>query len=261
MGESDVPRGPERIRRELEASPVAAGPKEEVVTCPVCRAPDVRPSHRRGTLERGPLTWLRIFPFRCRQCQTRFYKIALKDHRRRRGVVDAVLPGALLRAPRWNTNIPVDVTVHETGRGSSILQGVAVNVSVEGARLRLPRVLPEGTEVSVTLKEGVTQLGRVRWAVAQDELEILHGVRFQVPVEGRASHLRAIRWLRWRKHLRRGVITMIGLAAIAGAAYAFAWWHEQFRNYDPKQYEHNDTERQQFEQGQRPEGSKRSTTP
>lgn len=235
--------------------------REEILACPVCRATGVRASHRRGILERGPLTWLGIFPFRCGQCRTRFYKIALKDPRRWRYTADPVPPSELARAARWNTNIPVVVTVHQPGRENTVLQGVAVNASLEGARLRLPTALPEGSVVSVTLEGGPPRPGSVRWTLPHGDSEILHGVRFQVPEEQRARHMRAFRWLRWRKLLRRGLMALIGLAVIAVAAYGLNWWIEQFRTYYPKYYEPKDIERQKFEQQRRLEEPKGSSPP
>jgi len=235
--------------------------KEEILSCPVCQAIDVRASHRRGILERGPLTWLGILPFRCGQCQTRFYKIALKDPRRRRYAGDAIPPSDLPRAPRWHTNMPVVITVYQPGRESTVLQGVAVNASLEGARLRLPTALPEGSLVSVALGGSPSRLGSVRWALSQGESEILHGVRFQVPLERRGVHSRTFRRLRWRQRLRRGLITLIGLAVVALAAYGSDWWIEQLRTYYPKYYEPKDIERQGYEQQRHLEGPKSPLRP
>jgi hypothetical protein len=52
--------------------------------CPICRATKIHASHRRGLLERGPLTWVRVFPFRCGECQARFYRFDFTDPRRLR---------------------------------------------------------------------------------------------------------------------------------------------------------------------------------
>lgn len=236
--------------------------KKEILSCPVCQAIEVRASHRRGfILERGPLTWLGILPFRCGQCRTRFFKIALKDPRRRRYAGDPIPPVDLPRAPRWNTNIPVVVTVYQPGRENAVLQGVAVNASLEGARLRLPTALPEGSLVSVAFEGSPSRLGSVRWTLAQGESEILHGMRFHVSLERRGVHSRPFRRLRWRQLIRRGLIVLIGLAVIAIAAYGVDWWVEQFRTYDPKYYEPKDIERQGYEQQRRLEGPKGPSGP
>jgi PilZ domain-containing protein len=230
--------------------------KKEALSCPVCRALDVQVSHRRGTLERGPLTWLGILPFRCGQCQTRFYKFVVKDPRRRRPAGDTIPPVDLPRAPRWNTNLPAAVTVCQPGREDTVLSGVAVNASLEGVRLRLPTMLSEGSVVSVALQGGPSRLGSVRWTLAHGESEIIHGVRFQVPLERRGVHSQPFRRLRRRQCIRRSLMVLIGLAVIAIAAYGFVWWVEQFRTYYPKYYEPKDIERQGYEQQQRQEGPK-----
>jgi hypothetical protein len=235
--------------------------KEKILGCPVCRATGVRASHRRGILERGPLTWLGIFPFRCGECQTRFYRIALKDPRRWRYTADSIPPSELPRAPRWITNVPVVVTVSQPGRESTVLRGVAVNASLEGARLRLPTTLPEGSVVSVTLEDGLSRPGTVRWTLPHADSEVLHGVRFQAPQGRRERHVQAFRWLRRRKLLRRGLMALIGLAVLIVIAYGVNWWIEQFRTYYPKYYEPKDIERQKFEEQQRLEGVKGSSQP
>ncbi len=235
--------------------------KKENLTCPVCQAIDVRASHRRGILQRGPLTWLGILPFRCGQCQTRFYKIALKDSRRRQRAGDAIPPVDLLRAPRWNTNTPVVVTVYPPGDESAVLQGVAVNASLEGAGLCLPAELPEGSLVSVALEGGPSRLGTVRWTMARDKSEIFHGIRFQVPLERRGAHSQPFRRLRWRQFVRRGFIALIGLTAIAILTYGFNWWLERSRMYHPKYYEPKDIERQRYEERQLLEQQKRPSVP
>jgi hypothetical protein len=41
--------------------------------CPRCGGERTRRSKRRGIVESGPLTWLRLRPFHCGDCQCRFY--------------------------------------------------------------------------------------------------------------------------------------------------------------------------------------------
>ena len=236
--------------------------KKESLICPVCRVMDVRASHRRGPLERGPLTWLGILPFRCGQCQTRFYKVVPKDPRRRHSTGDAISRADLPRAPRWNVNLPAVVTMCEPGQESRVLTGVAVNGSLEGARLRLPTALPEGCVISVALEGGPSRLGNVRWVLAQSESEILHGVRFQVPLERHGVHSQPFWRLRSRKLIRRCLIVLIGLAVIAIAAYGLDWLVEQFKGYYPKYYEPKDIERQEYQQQQKlEEGQKKPPGP
>ena len=42
--------------------------------CPICLGSDVYASHRRGLFARGPLAWTGLLPFRCSQCQKRFFR-------------------------------------------------------------------------------------------------------------------------------------------------------------------------------------------
>ena len=235
--------------------------KKETLICPVCRAMDVRASHRRAPLERGPLTWLGVLPFRCGQCQTRFYKVALKDPRRRQSTGGAISRADLPRAPRWNVNLPATVMMSQSGREDIVLTGVAVNASLEGVRLRLPTPLPEGSIVGVALGGGPSRPGSVRWVLAQGESEILHGVRFQIPLERRGEHSRPFRRLRLRQLIRRSLMVLIGLAVIAIATYGFDWWVQQFKIYYPKFYEPKDIERQGYEQRRLEEGAKKSPAP
>ena len=234
---------------------------KEKLRCPVCEASDVRVSHRRGVLERGPLTWLGILPFRCGQCQTRFYKVALKDPRRHGSAGNTISRVDLPREPRWNANLPVVVTVHQSGQVSAPLNGIAENASLNGARLRLPTALPEGSLVSVALEGGLSRLGNVCWTLAQAESEILHGVRFQASLDRGGVHSRPFRRLRRRQQIRRSLIALIGLAVLAVAAYGLSWWLEQFGAYSPKYYEPKDIERQWYEQQRRQEKPKGPSGP
>ena len=58
--------------------------------CPSCGSANVRPSHRKGVLERAILPLLRLRPYRCEQCDERFLRghstnagIQIKDSRAR----------------------------------------------------------------------------------------------------------------------------------------------------------------------------------
>ena len=48
--------------------------KKEKVTCPFCTSGDIRYSHRKNPLERL-LTFIRLRPFRCTDCRSRFWGI------------------------------------------------------------------------------------------------------------------------------------------------------------------------------------------
>lgn len=234
---------------------------KSVMTCPVCRAASVSQSHRHGAWERGLLTWMGVLPFRCGQCRTRFYKIALKDSRRRRHSVDVVFPVDRPRAPRWMTNVAAVVTLHASDQTNVSLKGIAENASLEGARVRLPSALPEGSPVSVALEGGLSRPGSVHWTMPDGESGVIHGIRFQVPLERRADHSRPLRRLRLRQSFRRGLIVLIGAATIAIAAYGLVWLIEGMRTYDPKYYEPKDIEREGQELQRRLEELKRLRKP
>jgi hypothetical protein len=104
-------------------------------------------------------------------------------------------------------------------------------------------------------------MGTIRWTMARDNSQILHGVRFRIPLERRGVHSRPFRRLQWRHLVRRGFIALVGLAAIAIAAFGFNWWVEQSKMYHPKYYEPKDIERQGYEEGQRLEQQKRPSVP
>jgi hypothetical protein len=54
-------------------------------TCPRCQAHTVRLSHRRGPIERLLCALLRISPFRCEECDHRYYWFGSKrSHRTHR---------------------------------------------------------------------------------------------------------------------------------------------------------------------------------
>ena len=225
-------------------------------TCPVCMANDVTLSHRRGLLEHGPLTWVGILPFRCGQCQTRFYTFAMSDPRLKRRGTDAALPTERRRAPRWTTHTPAVVTVHTPGEADMILEGTAVNTSLEGTRLRLLTLVPEGSQVTVALEGAKPRQGNVRWSHPYGEGVALHGIRFQVPLERSGAHSRPLRRVLFRRLLRRGLIALIGLAAIAILAYGLLWLINSLQTYDPKFYEPKDLERERYQTQGRPEESR-----
>ena len=227
-----------------------------MLSCPVCQTTQVRPSHRLGILERGPLTWVGILPFHCGQCQSRFFKFALNDPRRRRPGEESTSITHQLRTPRWRTNVPAVITIQAPGQEAVVLNGVAMNASLEGACLRLSTALSEGSLVGVAFEGGPSRLGSVRWVTPQKGSDILHGVRFQVSMERRGVHSRPDRRLWLRRVVRRGLIAVIGLAFIATAALAVNWLVEALRTYDPKYYEPKDLDRQAYEKERAKEGQK-----
>lgn len=217
-------------------------------TCPCCHSPQSFPSHRRGLLERGALTWIGLLPYRCGQCGRRFLRFAPRDFRRL--PVEGREPGARLRPSRWPLRLSVDVRTPGPEGPDLLLRGRTANVSLEGIQLRLPASLPPGTPVGIQLEEGEPpRLGRVRWSgEPAPNPGTAHGVQFDEPAGRRLRPGRPYRRLLWRQRLRRAGLALLGLLLIAAASYALVWLLEAFRVYDPKYYEPKDMERQHFEQ-------------
>jgi len=65
-------------------------PLSECLLCPRCASSAVRRSHRRG-LERL-LSLLAVYPFRCKSCQARFWRLAVGGQERGDGGVTGRFP-------------------------------------------------------------------------------------------------------------------------------------------------------------------------
>lgn len=219
------------------------------MNCPICLANAVYASHRRGFLEHHPFTWIGLLPFRCGQCQSRFYRIALRDPRRRIRKGEADLPTDQLRAPRWETRLRAAVTQNLSGQPPVVLEGATENASLDGVHLRLPAALTEGSQVSVSLDGGPARAGTVRWVQPESDGGILHGIRFNAPMQRRAAHARPFLRMRLRRRLRRALIVLIVLGAMALAVSVVVSVMESLRSYDPwkKFYEPKDIDREQYE--------------
>jgi hypothetical protein len=222
------------------------------IVCPMCLGNDVYASHRRGLLERGPLTWVGLLPFRCSQCQKRFFRFALRDPRRRHR--DEVNPPGMdrPRPPRWNAGGRATLTLCGPGQAGSVIQGTVENASLMGMRVRLPVALEEGSEVIVAPEREAPHRGTVRWRRPKEEGGILHGIQFNIPVKQHTAYAKSLRRARIRQALRRSLMILIGVLLMAVAAYGLVWLLEAMRQYDPKYYEPKDIERYQYQGGQGP---------
>jgi len=214
-------------------------------SCPACRSSEVFASHRQSLLERGPLTWLAVLPFRCGDCQARFYRLALHDPRRRGQ--DPLFPSDRPRPARWALALETSVTVRRPGGPPCRLSGTLENASLDGARVRLPEALPEGSHIEVSLGGGAVASGRVRWSRPDGREGVLHGLRLDVPAKAHSPHARPLRRLRRRWALRRLAIGAAALIVIALAAWGLGRMMDAFRAYDPRYYEPKDIERQRYE--------------
>jgi hypothetical protein len=171
------------------------------------------------------------------------------------------LPAERSRAPRWPIREDAVVTVTTPGGSGFVLNGVAVNASLEGVRLQLPVALAEGSHVSVALAGGAPRTGTVRWALPHGESGFLHGIRFHVPADLRGKHSKLHRRLLVRRGLRRGLIVLVGAASIAIAAYGLGWFMDAMRAYDPQYYEPKDIERERHLLQRQPVGLETSQQP
>lgn len=214
--------------------------------CRICRATEVHASHRRGWFERGPLTWAWILPYRCGHCHARFYRFGWRDPRRRHAYLEDPTV-AQVRAPRWSFRARARLTVHPGGRPPLTLSGRTENLSVRGARVRLPEGVPPGTRVRLSLPGERPRAAVVRWSKTDGPGEVVHGVELDVSLERGNMSPPAVRRLRRRRLVRRVGLGVLALAIIAGTSAGLVWVMEHFRTYKPTYYEPKDVEREQYE--------------
>lgn len=214
--------------------------------CPVCGSQDLFASHRKGLLERGPISWVGVFPYRCGECQTRFYRwTGTKGRRRRSGASSESVEH--VRPARWRHVDEVAVQLMDGDRPSAPVVGESTNVSLEGVGLRLPTPLQEGKQVSVALKGGAVRTGTVRWMKVDEKAGYAHGVQLDSAFEQRGRLAKPWRRMRRRQMVRRLGLLLGGLLVMAGLAWSLIWAMDVFHAYDPKYYEPKDIERQQHE--------------
>jgi hypothetical protein len=221
-----------------------------VSSCPVCATNGIYASHRRGVLERGPLSWIGVFPFRCGQCNARFYRFAPGAKRRR--VERTLVPTGSdhLRPLRWSLAAEATVTLYREDGSTSSFVGRVENASSGGMGILLPMTLPEGSVLNVEIPDMPSRLGTVRWVKASESEGTLHGLEFESATEAPALVYRPSLAKRARRIRRRVFVGLISLALLALAAYGLVWLIEEFRAYRPRYYEPKDIERQQFQQRQ-----------
>jgi PilZ domain len=221
-----------------------------VSSCPVCATNGIYASHRRGVLERGPLSWIGVFPFRCGQCNARFYRFAPGAKRRR--VERTLVPTGSdhLRPLRWSIAAEATVTLYREDGSTSSFLGRVENASSGGMGVLLPMTLPEGSVLNVEIPDMPSRLGTVRWVKAGESEGTLHGLEFESAAEAAAPAYRPSLAKRARRIRRRVFVGVISLALLALAAYGLVWLIEEFRAYRPRYYEPKDIERQQFQQRQ-----------
>jgi hypothetical protein len=217
-------------------------------SCPVCATNGIYASHRRGFLERGPLSWIGVYPFRCGQCNARFYRFAPGAKRRRAERTLEPTGSDHLRPLRWNIASEATVTLYRDDGSTNSFVGRVENASSGGMGLILPMTLPEGSVLNVEVPDIPSRLGRVRWVGPGGSEGTLHGLEFEPTPDGAAFAYRPSLGRRARTVRRRVFVGLISLALLALAAYGLVWLIEEFRAYRPQYYEPKDIERQQFQQ-------------
>ena len=228
-------------------------------TCPVCQATNVRASHRQGWLERKPLTWVGVLPFRCGSCQTRYRRFAYSEVRRRREFLVSVSDE--VRPPRWRFRIATRVTIEPVGGTPQTVDGETENASARGVRLRLSREAPVGSRLSLTLEGGSARGGVVRWTAPHEISGYLHGVEMDEPLARHAKASRPLIRLRFRLFFRRLLLGSIAFGLMALAAAGLVWLLEAMRAYNPQYYEPKDVERERYEIQRHSDDAKQPSPP
>ena len=229
-------------------------------TCPVCQSTNVRPSHRQGWLEHSLLTWVGVLPFRCGSCQTRYRRFAYSEARRRRELL-LVPVSEGVRPPRWRFRIATQVTIQPPGGTSETVDGETENASARGVRVRLPREVPVGSHLSLTLQEGTARGGVVRWTAQHETSGYLHGIELDKPLERHTKASRPLARLRRRLFFRRLLLGSIALGLMALAAAGLVLLLEAMRAYNPQYYEPKDVERERYEAQRLSNDAKRQPPP
>jgi len=67
--------------------------------------------------------------------------------------------------PRYAVNIPIDVQV-----GSEVVNGLMVDISIEGLRISIPKLIKPSTDIAVTFstREKVIILSRTVWTLEKN---------------------------------------------------------------------------------------------
>jgi len=141
------------------------------------------------------------------------------------------------------------------------VDGETENASARGVRVRLPREVPVGSHLSLTLQGGAARGGVVRWTALHENSGYLHGVEMDKPLERHAKASRPLARLRCRLFFRRLLLGSIALGLMALAAAGLMWLLEAMRAYNPQYYEPKDIERERHEIQRNSDGAKQQPPP
>jgi PilZ domain len=166
-----------------------------------------------------------------------------------------------VRPPRWRFRIVTRVTIQPSGRAAESMDGETENASVSGLRVRLPREVPVGSHISLSLQEGAGRAGVVRWVAPHETSGYLHGIELDKPLERHSKVSRPLARLRCRLFFRRLLLGSIALGLMALAAAGLVWLLEAMRAYNPQYYEPKDVERERYEAQHPSDGVKQQAPP
>jgi PilZ domain len=136
-----------------------------MLRCPRCGQQAARRSPRAGFTE-YVASVLYVYPFRCQLCSTRFRRFQLRRygrHRRERREYD-----------RLAVRVPVALV-----SGTEQIDGVTVDVSLNGCSVRAASALAPGTTVQLRLRLGQTGDVNVESAVVRTQSESGLGLQFE----------------------------------------------------------------------------------
>jgi ferric-dicitrate binding protein FerR (iron transport regulator) len=122
--------------------------------------------------------------------------------------------------------------------------------------VRLPREVPAGSHISLTLQEGAARGGVVRWAALHETSGYLHGIELDKPLERHTKASRPLARLRRRLFFRRLLLGSIAFGLMIMAAAGLVWLLEAMHAYNPQYYEPKDVERERYEIQRLPDGAK-----
>jgi hypothetical protein len=157
---------------------------------------------------------------------------------------------------RWRWGVATRITIQSMEGTKQTVDGQTENATARGVCVRLPRVVPVGTHLSLTPQGGEAQEGVVRWTKAYDASGYLHGIDLDKALDRRARISRPLARLRRRLFFRRLLLGSIALGLMAMVAAGLVWLLESMRTYDPQYYEPKDTERERYEMHRRTDEAK-----